>query len=353
MGWLPEPDLQHFETLVRRVGVNEACLSVRAMPGGASTRSFYRVDLGDGRSAVAMFVPDAGRPDEIAKVSESGRRWPFLEVLELLTARGIRVPRLLAEACEHGLILVEDLGDDTLAAYLERRPDRRESLYRSAVVDLARAQRALSPLPAGCIVTERGFDFDLLRWELDHFREYGLEARGVHLGAADRALFDAAADHVARTIAAFSRRFVHRDYQSRNLMVVDDCGVEALAWVDFQDALLGPRAYDLVALLSDSYQQFDYAFVSARLDEYAAELGLDAADRERLGREFDWITVQRKLKDAGRFVYIEHKKGDASYLRFVQPTLQKVFAALDRLSEDPLLASLRALLGRVTAPLDS
>ena len=120
-----------------------------------------------------------------------------------------------------------------------------------------------------------------------------------------RARFDALAERLARTIAEYSRGFVHRDYQSRNLMVRPS---GSLCWIDFQDALLGPRVYDLVALLNDSYQVFERVFVEARLDEYAHAATLGAEARAALGREFDLVTVQRKLKDAGRFVFIDRVK---------------------------------------------
>jgi aminoglycoside/choline kinase family phosphotransferase len=317
------------------------------MPGGASTRRFFRVDLGDGRSGVAMFVPEVGKPDEIAKVSEKGRRWPFLEVRELLEERGVRVPKVLGDATSEGFLLVEDLGDNTLARYLEERPGRREALYQAAVQDLARAQTALRDLPSPCIVTERAFDYDLLRWEVEHFREWALDARSISLSDAERRAFDVAADAIARRVEALPRGFVHRDYQSRNLMVRGSPGAEELVWIDFQDALLGPRVYDLVALLNDSYQTFDDAFVSARLDEFAAHHGLAEEGRRAVGREFDLVTVQRKLKDAGRFVFIQHKKGDSSYLRFVEPTIEKARRALARLPEDSALAPLVTLLDRL------
>ncbi len=85
----------------------------------------------------------------------------------------------------------------------------------------------------------------------------------------------------------------------------------SLCWIDFQDALLGPRVYDLVALLNDSYQTFDRPFVEARLDEYVQAARLGADRRAELGREFDRVTVQRKLKDAGRFVFIDRVKSNA------------------------------------------
>jgi hypothetical protein len=344
----PFEPLDRLQALVQRTTGRREPLRAIPMPGGASTRRFWRVRLGPTETAVAMWIPDAARPDEIARVAEHARRWPFLEVRDLLAGRGVRVPAVLAEACEDGLLLVEDLGDDTLARYLGRRPHEREALYRRAVADLARAQRALAELPDASIVRERAFDRDLLRWEVDHFREWALEARGIALDAGGRRCFDAAADYLATTIAGWPRGFVHRDYQSRNLMVVaGGDGEPRLAWIDFQDALLGPRVYDLVALLSDSYQTFDRAFVEARLDEYAAALGLGAEQRRSLGREFDLVTVQRKLKDAGRFVFIDRVKGNPSFLEFVEPTIGKARAALARSTDDPVLAALAALLGRL------
>jgi hypothetical protein len=342
-----DPALARLKRLAEDVLGRSEALVIEPMAGGASTRRFFRVAAAELGSAVGMYVPDATRSDEIAKGPSNGR-WPFLEVRDLLEERGVRVPKLLGEACDEGLILVEDLGDDTLAQYLARNPDRREALYQTAVRDLARAQRALLELPAGSVVASRAFDEDLLRWEVDHFREWGLAARGIALDSADAATFAGAAEHLATTIASWPRTFVHRDYQSRNLMVRSGSNDSAeLVWIDFQDALLGPRVYDLVALLSDSYQTFSREFVECRLDEYARELGLDAEARRAVGREFEIVTVQRKLKDAGRFVFIDRMRGNPNFLQFVDPTIEKVRAALGRLRDDPILARLAELLDRV------
>ncbi len=338
---MPELDFGKLESLVRSVaGSRSGGLRQSARPGGASTRRYFRVDLGE-RSAVAMFVPEGSKPEEIAK-DDAHRRWPFLEVRDLLEAHGVDVPRLYAEDTPNGWLLLEDLGDDTLANYLARNEASREALYRRAVLDLARAQRELAPLPAGSVVASRAFDHDLLRWEIDHFREWGLEARGHVLGPDDLATFEAIADRLAMRIASWPRGFVHRDYQSRNLMVRAQS--ETLCWIDFQDALLGPRVYDLVALLNDSYQSFDRAFVDARLREYCDASGQDI---ERVTEQFDYVTVQRKLKDAGRFVFIHQRKNNDSFLRFVTPTIRKVATAVDRLtSHDPDMKTLQSLLKR-------
>jgi aminoglycoside/choline kinase family phosphotransferase len=317
------------------------------MVGGASTRRFFRIETSEGRSAVAMYVPLPSQ--ELSKAQETGRRWPFLEVRDLLAERQIRVPTLLAEDCDSGWLLVEDLGE-TLAQHLEHSPHDKPALYQRAVRDLASAQQALRELPADSIVLQRAFDVDLLRWEIDHFREWALEARGITLSAQDRAVFAQASAYLARSIAAWPRGFVHRDYQSRNLMVLpgkSGTPPHELAWIDFQDAMLGPRVYDLVALLGDSYQSFDREFIDQRLAEFAAHMGFDARTEASVAREFDMVTVQRKLKDAGRFVFIERKNNNPSFLKFVEPTIEKARASLARLQDDPELRPLAALLDRV------
>jgi N-acetylmuramate 1-kinase len=319
-------DTTHLEALVRRTG--GAALGITAMPGGASTRTFHRVALRDGSSAVGMFFPGADAPEESAHDVGARPRWPFLEIQALLDERGVRVPRLLAEDCAHGWLLVEDLGDDTLAERIRRHPEERSSLYAKAATDLAHAQKVLFDLPETSVVRGRAFDTDLLFWELEHFREWGLDARGKKLTADDRRAFDAISRRLAEKIAAYPRGFTHRDYQSRNLMVA----AGRLAWVDFQDALLGPRVYDLVALLRDSYQSMDRAFVVDRLGDYVKEVHLGDAERAELFVQFDCVTVQRKLKDAGRFVFIERVKGNPSFLPYVEPSLEMVKDALSRLA---------------------
>ena len=337
----PPPPLESLRPLLERA-LGEAQPKIEEMAGGASTRRFFRITAADGRRAVAMYVPLPSQ--ELTRANETGRRWPFLEVRDLLAENAIRVPTLFEEACDAGWLLVEDLGD-TLAQHLEHSPQDKPALYQRAVRDLAHAQQSLASLPADSIVRQRAFDVDLLRWELDHFREWALEARGIQLDAEQRSVFAAAAEYLATTIASWPQGFVHRDYQSRNLMVIPhENGAHGLAWIDFQDAMLGPRVYDLVALLGDSYQSFDRAFVDSRLSEFCSELNLDPKAEAELSRQFDMVTVQRKLKDAGRFVFIERRNGNQSFLKFIDPTIARARASLVRLGDDAQLQGLTRLL---------
>jgi aminoglycoside/choline kinase family phosphotransferase len=101
--------------------------------------------------------------------------------------------------------------------------------------------------------------------------------------------------------------------------------------------------------LNDSHQQFDREFVEARLSDYANAAALsrrfDEESRAQLLDEFDLVTAQRKLKDAGRFVFIDRENGNSAFLKFVTPTIKKVGGALERLAPRyPELAELRAVL---------
>lgn len=318
----------------------ETFLALFKLPGGLSPRQFFRAQRASGPPAIVMWLPEDAPERVLAR--RSSRDLPFLEIRELLENARIRVPRLHGALPEQGILVVEDLGE-TLAERLLRTPAERDLLYGRAVCDLAAAQRALAVLPEGSIVGTRSFDRALLTWEVEHFREWGVEALGVTLSTAELSAFERATNYLVDTITRLAQGFVHRDYQSRNLLVLGD---DSIGWIDFQDALLGPRAYDLVALLRDSYQAFDEAFVSARLAEFAAARELTPDDALALRFEFDVITVQRKLKDAGRFVFFERTRGDPSYLQFFVPTLELVLTALSRLPARAELAELAAIVTR-------
>jgi aminoglycoside/choline kinase family phosphotransferase len=119
-----------------------------------------------------------------------------------------------------------------------------------------------------------------------------------------------------------------------------------LVVIDFQDALLGPRQYDLVALLRDSYVELDWAFVDGMLDRYLAAFQREtgqAIDPRSFKDFFDLLTVQRKLKDAGRFEYINRVKGNPGFLVSIPASLRYVKSALGRRGE---LSSMREIIAR-------
>ncbi len=316
---------------------------IRKLKGDASNRSYYRVGTPP-ESWVVMVMPlDATKKSEEATKGEPPKELPFVNVHRYLEKLGIRVPRILRYDEPAGMMVLEDLSDVTFEAALEGGKHR-EALYTRAVDLLARlraqAERQADP---DCLAFTRAFDEDLYDWELHHFREWGLEAwSGKKPTEAERAELDRVFRDIARQLAAAPRGFTHRDYQSRNIMVKDG----ELVVIDFQDALQGPRQYDLVALLRDSYVELDRAFVDSMLDRYIAtfgELTGERMDPVAFKSFFDLLTLQRKMKDAGRFEFINRVKGNPGFLVSIPASLRYVRDAFER---RPELGGLRTLVAK-------
>ncbi|WP_242356732.1 aminoglycoside phosphotransferase family protein [Anaeromyxobacter sp. SG64] len=327
--------------IARATGRAAGDVPVRRLAGHASLRSYWRVGAPPASHVVMVLPPDA-KPEEVTKGGAPAEN-PFVDVQRYLASLGVRVPRILSFDEAEGLMVLEDLGDDMLETRL-LAGDPKAPLYERAVDQLARLRAAAEARPAGSIAFTRSFDFDLYRWELDHFREWLLEAwKGATLTPGEREVVDRDFDRIARALDAEPKGFTHRDYQSRNLMVLPG-GEQAV--IDFQDALLGPRQYDLVALLRDSYVELEGAFVEAMLRRYLDRLAAEGGPRlayEPFREVFDLLTVQRKLKDAGRFVFIDRVKGNPGFLVSIPASLRYV---RDALARRPDLAELRGVLAR-------
>lgn len=323
---------------------------VKKLKGEASNRSYYRVGQPP-ESWVLMVMPqDATKRSEEVTKGEPPKELPFINVHRYLERIGVRVPRILRYDEPAGVMVLEDLSDITFEAALEGGKHN-EALYTRAVELLAqlraRAERTVDP---ECLAFTRAFDEDLYDWELHHFREWGLEVwSGKKPTDAERAELDATFRDIARTLAAAPRGFTHRDYQSRNIMVKEG----ELVVIDFQDALQGPRQYDLVALLRDSYVELERDFVDAMLDRYIEAFHAAGGERIEPGPFkdfFDLLTIQRKLKDAGRFEYIHRVKGNPGYLESIPASLRYVKAAFAR---RPELRKLQELLARYVPELSA
>ena len=316
-------------------GVWPGCrvLKVTALEGQLSTRRYFRVAItvqGGPSSVIAMLLPDAD-PDGVALEQAHA----FVDIQAFIAGHGLRAPHIYGKptgTLVQRLMLLEDLGDETFDLRLQRTPRAGwERCYTVATDNLARFHEAGAlAAPSTCIALRRHFDAALLRWELDHFREWGLEALHAPLPAAARRELDAHFDLLTASIVALPQGLVHRDYQSRNLMWAED---GALTIIDFQDAFFGPAPYDLVALLCDSYVAVDPPLQAAMLKRYAAQRRYSSSQHDALVRGFHLITVQRKLKDAGRFIFIDRVRKNPSFLGYYPASLEYAARALSALPE--------------------
>ncbi len=306
----------------------EQLASFTKLFGEASYREYFRLRTTLDKSYVVMKLPPGKQSasEEITNYQGPKDELPFLNVLRYLESRRIPAPKLIQAEPSEGLVLLSDLGDKTLEKLLvDSNEAMRLFFYRQAIDLLLEMQGAgeKSPDPA-CMAFKRGFDLKLLLWEFDHFLEYGIEDRfSLKIPEAEKKQIQAIALEIIRPITEIDYGLTHRDFQSRNLMLH---GYQ-FHLIDFQDALLGPPQYDLVALLRDSYVVLPFATWKSLLEYYLNErekLGLKAVDAGKFMTGFHRITIQRKLKDAGRFQYIQTVKQNPNFLPHVPASLEYV-----------------------------
>lgn len=292
------------------------------VPGDASFRRYFRARLADGRTVIAMDAPP-GREDLPR----------FLRVAALMRAAGVHVPEVYAADTRHGFALLSDLGTRT---YLEViTADNADAFIEPALDSLVRWQQVSAPghLP--------NYTASLLGAELDLFADWYAgrhltQPLAGHLGKLWSTL------RVALIAAALEqpRVFVHRDYTVRNLMVSEPCpGV-----IDFQDAVLGPIAYDLLSLTRDAFVSWPPERVDRWLASYAGRArraGLAIpAQPATLRRWFDLIGVQRHLKVAGIFARLAHRDGKSRYLAEIPRFLGYLYEVAPRYPETARLVEI-------------
>ncbi|MCT8158599.1 aminoglycoside phosphotransferase family protein [Pseudoruegeria sp. SHC-113] len=289
------------------------------MQGDASARRYQRLTRADGESAILMLCP-AGSRAEIAR---------FCDVARHLRAVGLSAPDILARDDQNGLLLLEDFGEAVMASVVANAPNTERALYLSATKVL-HYLHSVPPMeglqPYG--PAEMAAMVDVA------FTEYAA-ATGTGDPAAQgrvQALLEAAlARHAPETDV-----MILRDYHAENLMVLPERGgVQALGLLDFQDALLGHPAYDLISLLEDARRDIRESTRLACISWYAHENGLDP---ERFEAALAVQGAQRNLRILGVFARLARALGKPGYLAL----MPRVWAHLERDLAHPALADLAA-----------
>ncbi len=283
--------------------------AVLPLAGDASFRRYFRVVAGP-RRAVLMDAPPA---------HEDSR--PFLAAAAHLAARGFAAPRVLATDLAAGLILLEDFGDRRMREAVEADPAIEEAVYAQAIdllVDLHDGDGGALPV----------YDAAVLHREVGLFPEYYAPAVGLTV---DMAGWRAAWDAVFARLADAPPVTVLRDYHAENIMLLDD---GRLGLLDFQDALAGHPAYDVVSILQDARRDVAPALEARMLARYRARRPLDDAAYAVLG-------AQRNTKILGIFTRLWRRDGKPRYLAF-QP---RMWGLLERDLAHPALAPVAAWFG--------
>lgn len=304
-------------------------LSVVPLTGDASNRSYFRLMLKNFKRKTVILMKlnliDRGiMSEEIVNLQKKFTELPFLNIQRFLYKINVKVPDVYLHSASNNMVFIEDFGDKVMWNVLKKEDALRDKLYRMAIDQLVEMQfEGIKRKDNDCYAFWHRFDEKLLMWEFMHFIEYAIEKRKSnikqgHLNEA-RKIFK----NISEILSGELDVFTHRDYHSKNLMIMKD----SLGILDFQDALIGPPQYDLASLLRDSYTELEEKFIYECVDYYlkrVRERYRIKFGTEKFTEKFDLISIQRNLKAAGRFHYIDIVKKNPYYLQFVPGTLKKV-----------------------------
>lgn len=298
------------------------------LPSDASFRRYERI-LKDGRAYMLM---DAPPPKEDVR--------PFIHIAKHLKAQGFSAPNILAEDVSQGFLLLEDLGDDSYTKLLLVNPSLEETLYRHAVEALAKLHQKPLPEPLAPYNAEK------LLQEVMLLPEWLLPL--VHKGGATpeaTQTYKALWQPLIPAMLPATPVLVLRDYHADNLMWLpereDDRKVGML---DFQDALAGHPAYDLVSLLEDARRDVPRPLAKKMIAHYLVQM--PKTDAATFHTAYALLGAQRNCKILGIFARLCARDGKAHYLKF----LPRVWAHVEHDLHHPALTELKVWLDRYFSP---
>jgi len=325
---------------------------VRPLAADASTRSYYRVTK-DGHGAVLMDAPpgaeSAACPPEadeaerralgynaMARLAGPDSRF-FAAIGHALRERGLSAPEIYAADFERGLLLIEDLGDALFARVIEQGRAE-QPLYEHAIDVLvhlhAQDTPTHFPLPEHLgdqAIPVLSYDALALEIETELLTDWYLPACGRPLKDTDKQAYRTAWRSVLDRLGAEGRTLVLRDYHAENLLALEErSGPARVGLLDFQDGLVGSRAYDLVSLLKDARRDVDSALEAAMIKRYVARAKTEVAgfDEDAFRDAYVILGVQRNAKIVGIFTRLWRRDGKPRYpsliprlWRYLEPDL--------------------------------
>ena len=291
---------------------------IEPLAGDASFRRYFRVYLPDG----CLVLMDAPPAKENCK--------PYLAIGAELLKHRIHTPTIIAENLEQGFLLLEDFGDQLFLTALKKE-DNTKKLYHKALQTLVKLQQIKTVTHHQLPV----FDTAMMLREMQLFSDWFIEGKLEYkLQEKEKKLLLNSFKLIADKIESFQYTCVHRDYHSRNLMLLES---GELGVLDFQDAVLGPITYDAISLLKDCYIDLSRDKVLDLLGYYHHLLGevklIDNQSFYDFTNEFDWVGIQRHLKVVGIFSRLDLRDHKTGYLKDIPLAMRYLMEALNEFSE--------------------
>jgi N-acetylmuramate 1-kinase len=321
----------------------------RRIQGDASTRSYERLNR-DGATYILMNSPKrpdgppvrGGKPySAIAHLAENVT--PFVAMALALRGRGFSAPAIFAADREAGMLVIEDLGDDLVVDGDPPAPiESRYAMAADLLAELHRdALQEVLPVEPGVNYRLPRYDMDALLIEVELLLDWYLPKLGVRVSDARRDTYRTLWRDALLPMTSGEQTWVLRDFHSPNLLWLPEReGTARLGLLDFQDAVIGPGAYDVASLLQDARVDIPETMEIGLLSRYTrARRSADAAfDAPAFARAYATLAAQRASKILGIFARLERRDHKPQYLRH----LPRVWAYLQRSLAHPALAPLAA-----------
>lgn len=309
------------EQLSELLELDSIDVELTTVSGDASFRRYFRAQLPQ-QSFIAVDAPPENEDSEL-----------FVEIAGYFREAGVKAPQVFAKNYQHGFLLLEDFGD---ALYLPRLLKLQaggldaiseyqvESLYKSAIDALIRVQLKVDKKRLAPYSREK------LREEMQLFEDWFCKQfLSLDLSASERKLLATTFDFLEEGVLRQAQLAVHRDYHSRNLLILDAAQFpegSGPGVIDFQDAMAGAYSYDLVSLLRDCYVRWNPDLVdslSLHYFEAASAAGLiEGVSVAQFRRDFDLAGLQRNFKVMGIFARLCIRDNKPQYLADIPLVIQ-------------------------------
>ncbi|WP_108791086.1 phosphotransferase [Erythrobacter sp. Alg231-14] len=290
--------------------------AIDPIPGDASFRRYFRIRRDDGSTPARAMLMYAPPPEEDPQ--------PFLEVGAWLNDNGFRAPQIYHEKPAQGWVLTEDFGDDRMREWIEANPSGEIGAYKTAVDVLSTLSRT-DPGPFA------PYDMDVYLREVGLLVEWYCPA--MNLSVDDNGFYAAWTEALTPLIDAKNPGVtVLRDYHAENIMMLspekdgEAAGTGAQGLIDFQDALVGHPAYDLVSLLQDARREVSTQLERDMLDFYRGQCGLSGEAGDQFEADYARLGAQRNAKIVGIFTRLYKRDGKPRYLDLIP----RVWEAMER-----------------------
>ena len=293
---------------------------LQPLAGDASARRYVRAMLG-GKIAMVMDTP-----------AEGENFLAFVQVAECLHKNGYSAPQILARDMQEGFLLLEDFGDESFTRILSKQKSDAENILYSAAIDLlAQWHDSSAKNSIGLPL----YDEELYLREVSLFPDWYLpQIMTQEKTAALRAQYMEIWREILRSFPLKQDVFVHRDFHADNLMWLPQRdGTQRVGLLDFQDAVIGDAAYDIVSLLEDARRDVPSDLVDLMIKKYLTQTG---ENPDGFFAAYNVLGAQRNSKIIGIFVRLAVRDGKQNYLKL----LPRVWAHLQRDIEHPLLKKL-------------